>query len=401
MYHSRRSLTLAVSVLALAAVACTGDVPTLTAPASPSAAVTLENPIIRAVAIAGAFNTSCAILTTGPTVCWGWNYSGQLGDGTTTNRNIAVPVATSLRFARIAVGSTHVCALTLEGVAWCWGGNFWGSLGNGTSRNSSLVPVRVSGGLRFSDIVAGQDHTCGLTKTQEVYCWGFLLNTTTLIDASVPIKVSDTHAFKALVTGGLLPCGIGTDDVTYCFDGVPVPALNNLPMWRPAPVPNAPKFVSLSGGEWSMCGLTAAGVAYCWGDDSGGYGFLGNPAAGLLPTVPVSGNLTFTSIYSAYDWTCGITTAGQNYCWGHNSIDTFGPNLPNVNPTPVLAPFPAGMAFTARASGWQHTCGITTTTAVQCWGVGSVGQLADGLGTLNDPTPHIRGTPGYARRIPM
>lgn len=402
LFHS---LTLSVSALALAAAAaCSGDLPTatestLSAPPSPAAAKP-DNSIIRASAIAGAFNTSCAILTSGPTVCWGWNAQGQIGDGTTTSRNLAVPVATSLRFKSITIGEAHTCALTKPGDAYCWGENFWGTLGNGT-RTNSLTPVKVSGGLRFAQIAAGQSYTCGLTKSLEVYCWGALTNTTTLIDASVPLKISDNTTFASIAAGGTRLCGIGTDGVTYCFDAVPVPELNYLPMWRPAAVPNAPAFTALSPGQFAMCGLTQAGVAYCWGSDPGPYGILGNPAAGALPTVPVAGNLTFRAIYSAYDWTCGVTTGGQNYCWGHNSIDTFGPNLPNVNPEPVLAPFPAGQSFVARASGWQHTCAISPDDTVWCWGVGSVGQLADGLGTLNDPTPHIRGTPALARRAPL
>lgn len=387
--------------LAASLVACQGAEVTspvaLTAPESGSLARKGEYPVLRATAIAGAFNTSCAIAKGGSLLCWGWNAQGQVGDGTTINRNVAVPVATSIRFEQVTVGMAHGCALTKKGAAYCWGQNFWGTIGDGT-RTDRLTPVPVAGNLRFKELVSGQADVCGLTYEGEVYCWGFLLGTSNVADPSVPQQMSGTQRFTSIAHTGFLPCGIGTDGVTYCFEPAFVPELGNV-SWRPVAVPNAPTFTSLSGQHYAMCGLTAAGVAYCWGEDVVGHGNLGSPNAGLTPTAPVEGNHVFTALYSAYDWTCGVTTAGENYCWGANSIDTFGPNLPYVNPVPVAAPFPAGLSFATRASGWQHTCGIAANSEVYCWGVGSVGQLADGVGDPTVPTSYVRGTPEHALRL--
>jgi hypothetical protein len=46
-----------------------------------------------------------------------------------------------------------------------------GQLGQGTT-DGSTKPVAVSGGLSFQSVVAGGDHTCGVTTTQQGYCWG-------------------------------------------------------------------------------------------------------------------------------------------------------------------------------------------------------------------------------------
>ncbi len=88
---------------------------------------------------------TCAVTTGGAAKCWGWNSYGQLGDGTTTNRSTPVPV-TGLppEVASLAAGSGHTCAVTTGGTAKCWGYNFNGQLGDRTTTNRS-TPVPVTG----------------------------------------------------------------------------------------------------------------------------------------------------------------------------------------------------------------------------------------------------------------
>jgi alpha-tubulin suppressor-like RCC1 family protein len=83
----------------------------------------------------------CAVVS-GAAYCWGYNYSGQLGDNTTDTRNAPVPVKGLVSgVTAINAGLTHTCAIT-NGRAYCWGNNSRGQLGDGTN-TSSLVPVAV------------------------------------------------------------------------------------------------------------------------------------------------------------------------------------------------------------------------------------------------------------------
>ena len=121
-----------------------------------STPVAVSGGLSFATVSAGYFNT-CGVTTSGAAYCWGDNDFGQLGNGSTTGPQqcnsapcSTTPVAVSggLSFATVSAGHSHACALTTNGAAYCWGHNFAGDLGNGSTTDSS-TPVAVSGGLTF------------------------------------------------------------------------------------------------------------------------------------------------------------------------------------------------------------------------------------------------------------
>ena len=90
---------------------------------------------------------TCAVLDGGTARCWGGNWSGQLGDGTTNNRSVPVAVTTSAGTAlsevtHISAGGEHACAVLVDMTARCWGDNSIGQLGDGATTQRE-IPVAV------------------------------------------------------------------------------------------------------------------------------------------------------------------------------------------------------------------------------------------------------------------
>lgn len=146
-----------------------------------------------AVSLAGGKHHSCAVLADGTARCWGNNGSGQLGDATTTSRNAPVAVSALTGVVSMGAGATHTCALTATGEVKCWGANDSGQLGDVTTTyRSTPTSVRdLPGPVEM--LAVGHNHNCAVTEAHDLYCWGAntygeLGDGTTVVSVK-PIKV--------------------------------------------------------------------------------------------------------------------------------------------------------------------------------------------------------------------
>jgi alpha-tubulin suppressor-like RCC1 family protein len=134
--------------------------------------------------------------------------------------------------------------------------------------------------------------------------------------------------------------------------------------------------------------------AYCWGDNRDGELGEGtntgpeNGNFGPFSSKPVAvlGGLTFRRITAGYYHTCGVTTSNKIYCWGLNKDGQLGDGTDVYRrKTPRL--LTGGLAFNWVDAGSNYTCGVTTGSRAFCWGYGKNGQRGDGSVTERVRTP--------------
>src|SRR5262249_23595455 len=111
---------------------------------------------------------TCMVDGSGAAWCWGENADGELGDGTTTARDLPTRVAGLPPVARISAGAFMTCAVDTGSNAWCWGNGY---LGDGMVNHVSTTPLEIRAG-GVADVAAYFESTCLLGTDQTVACWG-------------------------------------------------------------------------------------------------------------------------------------------------------------------------------------------------------------------------------------
>lgn len=128
--------------------------------------------VANAVQVAVGDFHSCAVLSTGSSRCWGENGGGQLGcGGCDSDQSAPVTVINVFGALASAGGGHHSCVRTQNGQASCWGTNFDGQLGDGTT-DPKTSAVAVKGLSTIVSIHAGAFFTCAALSDGSVACWG-------------------------------------------------------------------------------------------------------------------------------------------------------------------------------------------------------------------------------------
>jgi alpha-tubulin suppressor-like RCC1 family protein len=263
--------------------------------------------------------------------CWGFNGSGQIGNGTAgfavATPACAAPASPDCSKAAIggtavgiAVGGNHSCALLSTGVVKCWGSNTSGEIGTSTgmtgcTNTCTPTPQQVTlSGLGVA-IAAGAKHTCAIVSSTTappgavVKCWG----ANDVGQLGVGDMAPHPGVQTVLLPTGAVPVAIAAGGNHTC-------------------VVTAAYFV----------GATRTGNVFCWG--ANGSGQFGIGTVGNNGTPQVLGQWGFASIAAgglsgdSNGHTCGITMRGVLYCWGQNKFGEMGDSTTMQRPSPVPVP---------------------------------------------------------------
>ncbi len=283
-------------------------------------------------AVAGGGSHSLAIKTDGGLWAWGQNYSGQLGDGTNANRLRPFQVLTGV--AAVAAGNLHTLILKTDRTLWASGDNYNGQLGDGTTTRRSN-PVLILAGV--AAVAAGGSHSLALKTDGSLWTWGrndwgeLGDGTTTrrlrpvhVLTGVAAVAGSRDYAHSlALKTDGSLwawgyNAGGQIGDGTYANRLNPFPVLTGV-------------VVMAAGGRHSLA-LKADGTLWAWGDNTSGQ--LGNGTTTTRAT-PVQVQAGIAAIAGGTFHTLARKTDGSLWAWGRNGEGQLGENTQTNRLSPV------------------------------------------------------------------
>jgi len=314
------------------------------------------------VAIAAGTFHNLVLCADGTLASWGYNYSGQLGNNSTTNSSVPVMVNQTGVLAgktvvALAAGASYNLALCSDGTLAAWGDNGAGELGNATTANSS-VPVLVSrtgvlAGKTVTAIAAGEGHGMALCTDGTLAAWGGnsfgQLGNSLSTNSSVPVLVNQSGvlAGKTLVASG--------------------------------------------GGAQHSLALCSDGTVSAWGYNS--YGNLGNNSTSeshvpvLVDTTGVLAGKTVISIAAGDSHNLALCADRTLVAWGDNNSGQLGNASTTNSSVPVLVGsslLGTGERFTAMRAGYSHSLALVAmppppvATTLAASAIGDLGATLNG-----------------------
>jgi len=342
---------------------------------------------------------TCGIRLDGRLYCWGSNTSGQLGVTRARGQCFKTPesceaapkaVAIAGRIVQASAGARHSCAIREDGALYCWGENL--KFQTGVEASSYVrLPTAVLPTARFNQVSAGATHSCAVRTNGVVYCWGEgtlgALGRGDTVSSVIPQPIVADARFEQVSAGRLRSCAIADAGVLWCWGSEWESNRGLVDVYHqrllPHRVDGAPPLRSVSVGGSSICGVGTDGHAFCW--ESNVFGQLGNgtTTGTAVPTMVLADELMPTASVGAVQ-TCGLTTSGRALCWGNDSfgqlgIPRTGERCGELECRRLPAQVFGGLRFNSVVTGdGVHSCGVTTSSALVCWGLGNEGQLGDG-----------------------
>ena len=359
--------------------------------------VVAENKYYYSDGVTWNINYSSSDATTYITYAWGSNSSGRLGDGTTVSKSSPVTVVGGItNWSQLFAGNSSNLALTSTGIAYAWGVNASGQLGDGTTSNRSS-PVTVIGGItNWSQLSVGTSHCLGVTSTGIAYAWGYNtyggLGDNTATNRSSPVTVVGGLSWSRVSAGLRYSLGVTTTGIAYAWgqntsgilaDGTttsrssPVTVVGGITNWS-----------QLSAGFTHVLGLTSSGIAYAWGNASNGRLGDGTAVTKYSPVSVVGGITNWTQVSAGQTHSLGLTSTGIAYAWGTNSSGELGDGTFTSRSSPVTVIGGITNWSQVSTSGFgTHNLGLTTTGIAYAWGNNTYGKLGVGDTASNRTSP--------------
>lgn len=226
----------------------------------------------------------------GKVYTWGYNGSGQLGNGNSGNENVNMPTAIldTVACTEVQAGNFHGLALARDSSLWAWGYNGYGQVDPDSQEDIISVPVKVDTSQKWVDIYAGFNISFAVDTLGDLYVWG-----------------SNVHG----------EAGVGSDENE----------IRNL-----TKVNEGDRFKQISPGKYFTLALSIDGHIWGWGDNSmktltNSYGDEVNSA------VRIDTSRIYEKVAASFNGSHALDLEGNVWSWGSNEYKESGVlDAPNV-----------------------------------------------------------------------
>jgi alpha-tubulin suppressor-like RCC1 family protein len=373
--------------------------------ATPSAVVTASYEVtgtLTTARVSGGGSHSLAVRTDGVSFGWGANASGQVGDGTTTNRSLPVVVNAASGVVAISAGEIHSLAALSNGSVLAWGNNQNGRLGDGTTTNRSL-PTPVPGLSTVVTVSAASSHSVALKSGGTVWAWGYnasgqLGNGNTTQQLS-PVQASGLTGITAIAAAGSSSFALGGDGVVWSWGANGNGQLgtgNTTGRSTPGTITGLSSVTAVSTSGSHTIALLSDGTVKAWGWNL--YGQVGDGSTTQRTSpVTVTGLTTVVAIAAGGTHSLALLADGTVRAWGYNGDGRLGDGTTTNQTTSVAV---TGLpTIVSIAAGATHSLAVAADGSVWAWGRNADRQLGDGT-TTNRTTPVQIANAGMVWKIP-
>jgi alpha-tubulin suppressor-like RCC1 family protein len=327
---------------------------------------------------------SLALQADGTLWAWGENSFGQLGDGTLTERLLAVRVEGITGVKAVAGGGSHTLALTDDGRVWTWGLNEHGELGDGTTVSRAL-PTPVPNLQGVVAIAAGQYHSLAVKADGTLWAWGAnsvgQLGVGSAASRSTPGQVPGLSGIVAAAGGSLHSMAMGGDGRVWTWGDNTCGQLGDgstVPHSEPTVIAAISGAVGIAAGRLHSLAVLGDGGVVAWGQNADGQLGTGTTVAQTLPTG-IAGLSGVVMIAAGESHTMAVTSDGHVWIWGGNGSGQLGDGTTAARSAPYQMPSVASVVWVS--AGTSHSAALASDGTVWTWGANGAGQLGDGTTT--------------------